>query len=154
MLVESVNLEKDKDQLHIFKLKRQGWRGGFEMQPWEGNQQIWDLVWDPLGFPSGSVVKNPPAMQETQERCVQSLDREDPLEEGMATHPEGKLHGSKQPGVKTPLQVLPTTLCKTKNSLIRRKKWTLMLIMTSSQLVQPLAHLQNSLPQPFKRQLL
>ena len=36
-----------------------------------------------MGFPSGSVVKNPPAMQETQ---VQSLDREDPLEEGMATH--------------------------------------------------------------------
>ena len=28
-------------------------------------------------------VKNLPAMQETQ---VQSLDREDPLEEGMATH--------------------------------------------------------------------
>ena len=36
-----------------------------------------------MGFPSGSVVKNPPAMQETQ---VQSLDREDTLEEGMATH--------------------------------------------------------------------
>ena len=36
-----------------------------------------------MGFPSGSVVKNPPAMQGTQ---VQSLDREDPLEEGMATH--------------------------------------------------------------------
>ena len=29
------------------------------------------------------MVKNPPAMQET---WVQSLDREDPLEEGMATH--------------------------------------------------------------------
>ena len=36
-----------------------------------------------LGFPGGSVVKNPPAMQETQ---IQSLDREDPLEEEMATH--------------------------------------------------------------------
>ena len=35
------------------------------------------------GFPSGSMVKNPPAMQETQ---VQSLGWEDPLEEGMATH--------------------------------------------------------------------
>ena len=31
-----------------------------------------------LGFPGGSVVKNPPAMQETQ---VQSLGQEDPLEE-------------------------------------------------------------------------
>ena len=29
------------------------------------------------------MVKNPPAMQETQ---VHSLGREDPLEEGMATH--------------------------------------------------------------------
>ena len=31
-------------------------------------------------------VKNPPAMQETQETWVQSLGQEDPLEEGMATH--------------------------------------------------------------------
>ena len=37
-------------------------------------------------FPLGSVVKNPPAMQETQEMQVQSLGREDPLDEGMATH--------------------------------------------------------------------
>ena len=36
-----------------------------------------------MGFPGGSVVKNPPAMQET---LVQSLDGEDPLEKGMATH--------------------------------------------------------------------
>ena len=35
------------------------------------------------GFPSGSVVKNLPAMQETQ---LQSLGQEDPLEAGMATH--------------------------------------------------------------------
>ena len=31
------------------------------------------------GFPSGSVVKNPPEMQETQERRVPSLSREDPM---------------------------------------------------------------------------
>ena len=31
-------------------------------------------------------VKNPDAMQETQETWVQSLDQEDLLEEGMATH--------------------------------------------------------------------
>jgi len=36
-----------------------------------------------LGFPDGAVVKNPPAMQEMG---VQSLDRDDPLEEKMATH--------------------------------------------------------------------
>ena len=32
------------------------------------------------------MVKNLPAMQELQEMWVQSLGREDPLEEGMATH--------------------------------------------------------------------
>ena len=31
-------------------------------------------------------MKNPPAMQETQEMWVQSLGRADPLEEGVATH--------------------------------------------------------------------
>ena len=35
------------------------------------------------GFPGGSGVKNPPAMQET---WVRSLGGEDPLETGMATH--------------------------------------------------------------------
>ena len=35
------------------------------------------------GFPDGSVVKNLPAMWETR---VPSLNREDPLEEGIATH--------------------------------------------------------------------
>ena len=38
------------------------------------------------GFPDGSMVKNPPAMQEPQETQVQFLGQEDPLEEGMATH--------------------------------------------------------------------
>ena len=38
------------------------------------------------GFPSGSVVNNLPAMQETQETRVLSLSQEDPLEEEMATH--------------------------------------------------------------------
>ena len=35
------------------------------------------------GFPGGSVVKNPPAKQET---WVQSLGQEDSLEMEMATH--------------------------------------------------------------------
>ena len=38
------------------------------------------------GFPGGSAVNNPPAMQEMQETQVQFLGGEDPLEEGMATH--------------------------------------------------------------------
>ena len=32
------------------------------------------------------MVKNPPPMQETQEMRVQSLGREDPMEEEVATH--------------------------------------------------------------------
>ena len=39
-----------------------------------------------MGFPSGSVGKESPAMPKTQEMPVQSLDQEDLLEEGMATH--------------------------------------------------------------------
>ena len=38
------------------------------------------------GFSSGSAVKNPPAVQESQETRVQSLGGEDPLEQGMAAH--------------------------------------------------------------------
>ena len=37
--------------------------------------------------PGGAVVKNLPAMQETQEAWVRSLGWEDPLEKEMATHP-------------------------------------------------------------------
>ena len=54
-----------------------------------GSQAFW-------GFPGGSAVKNPPVMEETR---VQSLDREDPLEKGMATHSPvflpGKSHGQR-----------------------------------------------------------
>ena len=39
-----------------------------------------------MDFPGVSVVKNLPAMQELQETWVQTLGREDSLEEGMATH--------------------------------------------------------------------
>ena len=37
-------------------------------------------------FPGDSVVKNPPAVQETEETWVPSLGLEDPLEKEMATH--------------------------------------------------------------------
>ena len=37
-------------------------------------------------FLDGSVIKNLPAVQKMQETWVQSLGREDPLEEKMATH--------------------------------------------------------------------
>ena len=42
-------------------------------------QQLW-------AFQGGTVVKNLPAIQETQETRVQSVGQEDPLEEEMATH--------------------------------------------------------------------
>ena len=54
-----------------------------------------------MGFPSGSVVKTLPAMQELQEARVQSLDWEDPLEEDMATHSSilaWKIPGTGDPG--------------------------------------------------------
>ena len=41
------------------------------------------LTFAERGFPRGPVVRNLPATQET---WVRSLDWEDPLEEGMATH--------------------------------------------------------------------
>ena len=47
-----------------------------------------------MGFPRGSAGKNLPAEQELQETWVQPLGREDPLEEGMATHSSSRL----QPG--------------------------------------------------------
>ena len=37
-------------------------------------------------FPGDSAVKYLPTMQEAQEMLVRSFIREDPLEEGMATH--------------------------------------------------------------------
>ena len=52
------------------------WTAAYQVPPSTGFSRI-------LGFPGGSVVKNPPAMPET---WVQSLSWEDPLEEGMATH--------------------------------------------------------------------
>ena len=44
----------------------------------------WGQMSPNCGFPSGSVVKNPPTMQEM---WVLSLGWESPLDEGMATHP-------------------------------------------------------------------
>ena len=39
-----------------------------------------------MGFSGGSVVKNPSALQESQEMWVRSLGWEDALEEETATH--------------------------------------------------------------------
>ena len=50
-------------------------------------------------------VKNPPAMQETQEMWVQSLGWEDPLEKEMVTTPVfllGKPHGQRSRVIYSP----------------------------------------------------
>ena len=49
-------------------------------------------------FLVGQMVKKPPVMQEI---CVQSLDWEDPLEKGMATHSSilgWRIPGTEEPG--------------------------------------------------------
>ena len=64
------------------------------------------------GFPGGSVVKNPPAMQETQEMQVRSLGWEDPLEKEMATLFSilaWRIPWTEQPGVLYSLGLLDTT---------------------------------------------
>ena len=48
--------------------------------------QFTDEQMEVQAFPGGSVVKNPPAMQEMQATLVGSLSWEDPLEENMATN--------------------------------------------------------------------
>ena len=50
-----------------------------------------------MGFPGGSLVKNLPAMLETQ---VQSLGLEDPLEKGVATH--SSIHAWRIPRTEEP----------------------------------------------------
>ena len=56
-------------------------------------------VQDEEGFPSGSSGKEPACP--TQESRAQSLGREDPLEEGMATHssiPACRIPRTEEPG--------------------------------------------------------
>jgi len=53
-----------------------------------------------MGFPSGSVVKNPSAMQETQETWVCSLGGEGSLEKGMA--PDSNILAWKIPWTEKP----------------------------------------------------
>ena len=68
------------------------WSEGAEsgkQQVKSSSKELGAFIFNPLcsqGFPGGSAVRNPPAMQELQETWVWSLGQEDPLEEGMATH--------------------------------------------------------------------
>ena len=64
-------------------LQSQGWAtcrlAGLQPNNWYVSQEG-------KGFPGGTVVKNLPAMLETQETRVGSLGQEDALEEELATH--------------------------------------------------------------------
>ena len=54
-----------------------------------------------LGFPGGSAVKNPPAVQETQVMRLPFVDGEDPLEEGLTAHSSvlaWEIPGTEEPG--------------------------------------------------------
>ena len=47
------------------------------------------------------MVKNPPAMQESQETWIRALGQEDPLEEEIATHSNilaWRIPGTEEPG--------------------------------------------------------
>ena len=71
--------------------KEKNSRKRYDYQKISSNDTNW-------GFPCGSLVKNPPAMQETQ---VESLGQEDLLEKGIATHSNiltWRIPGTKEPG--------------------------------------------------------
>ena len=67
------------------------------------------------GLPGGSMVKSPPAMQETPEKWVQSLGQEDSLEEEMTTH--SSILVWKVPWTEEPGRLQPTGLQRVRHSL-------------------------------------
>ena len=68
-----------------------------------------------MGFPGGSVVKNLPLIQETQERWVQLLGWEDLLEEGIASH--SSIHAWKNPMDRGAWQVVVHRIAKSRTQL-------------------------------------
>ena len=67
-----------------------------EQQQEEGHLPLWRL-----GFPGGSVAKNPPVMQETQ---VQSLSQEDPLAEEWQSTPKTETYAAAAVDLQHPLK--------------------------------------------------
>ena len=84
-------LEHQKDFSELNQTRIKGWDGQ-EVVPSLGGplSRLLDpglhLITASKGLPSGSAVKNPPAVQEPQEAWVPSLGREDPLQEGITPH--------------------------------------------------------------------
>ena len=79
------------------------------------------------GFPGGSVVKNPPAMQETQEMQVWSWSREDPLEEGTATH--SSILARKIPWAEEPGQLQSMGLQRDMTEWLRMIRWMTLIMV-------------------------
>ena len=89
----------------------------------------WGIV--KLGFPSDSVVKNPPAVQETH---VQSLDREDPLEEGISIH--SSILAWRIPRIEEPWEFMVShRVAKSIGSKVHRvaKSWTQLKWLSTAQ---------------------
>ena len=72
------------------------------------------------GFPSGSVVKNLPPMQETQKMWVQSLGQEDSLEEEMATY--SSIHAWKLPRTEETGRLQPVGSQKSSTPLVTKQQ--------------------------------
>ena len=105
--------------------------------------QVWSLTWEDF-----TCLRTTERMH--LEPCAPQLEKQwEPRAPQWRVVLEGKWHGSKYP------PGFPTILCKTKNSLTWRKKWTLRLIkLPSSQPVPASGVSPNSLPQLFKRELI
>ena len=73
-----------------------------DLEPWYQQRSLVPIyLVGESSFPGSSVVRNLPAVQETQEMWVQSLGQEDPLEEAMTTLSSslaGKISCTEKPG--------------------------------------------------------
>ena len=79
------------------------------------------------GFPGGSAVKNPPAMQEM---LVPSLGWEDPLEKEMATH--SSILAWEILWTREDWQATVHGITKSRTTIIKKKKMRLSMVMVTS----------------------
>ena len=96
---------------------------------WRGNTPF-------QSSPMAQQVKNPPAMQETQETWVWSLDREDPLEKEMATHSSilaWRIPWAEEPGEPQSMGLKESNTTKWLKQQYSRMRDVLELAYTSSQ---------------------
>ena len=73
-----------------------------DLEPWyQQRSRVPICLFGESSFPGSSVVRNLPAVQETQETWVRSLGQEDPVEEAMTTLSSilaGKISWTEEPG--------------------------------------------------------